>query len=67
MYIVTNAPKNYDYSYMTEVGTITLTNGKEYRILKSGDQYRCENFQIPRYGSGLYVGTTLENFLEKFV
>ena len=67
MYIVTNAPKDYDYGYMSEVGTMTLTNGSEYRILKTEDTFRCENFQIPRYGSGLYVGTTLENFMEKFV
>lgn len=67
MIVVTNAPREYDYYYMKEVGEIHLTNGKRYRILRSEDQYRTENFQIPRYGSGMYVGTTLENFMEKFV
>lgn len=50
----TNAPESYDYSYVETIGTLKV--GKtEWRKIKVTDDYRFENFQTPRYNSGLYV------------
>lgn len=66
MIIYTNAPPEYDYPYMEQIGTITDASGRVWRKLFTQDEYRCTNFQLPRYGSGLYVGCSEEVFLERF-
>ena len=47
----TNAPEEYDYSYVETVREVSPT----WRLVRVSDQMRFENFQRPRYGSGLYV------------
>ena len=49
----TNAPEAYDYSY---VRTVRYASGQsKWRLVEVFDQKRFHGFQIPRYGSGLYV------------
>lgn len=57
MYVYTNAPVDYDYSYMVEIGELRLHGNPDtvFRILFTEDEYRAENYQIPRYESGLYT------------
>lgn len=51
----TTAPAEYDYPLCVErtgrKGKWRDCTVEEIRVL---DQYRFENFQVPRYGSGLY-------------
>lgn len=62
MIVYTTAPQDYDYGYMEEIGTHVATTGTEFRVLIAHDEWRCENFQIPRYRSGLYPAYTLNEF-----
>lgn len=58
MIIFTNAPADYDYSYMEDTGRrvhIQGMGGLPYRELIVHDEYRFANFQVPRYNSGLYI------------
>jgi hypothetical protein len=65
--IYTKAPASYDYSYMTEVGTLSLGGGEhQFRILETNDYYRLDAFQIPRYMSGLYPAWTEEELERNF-
>lgn len=46
----TNAPKDYDYPYVETVAHI----GNGWRKIKVTDIYLFENYQKPRYASGMY-------------
>lgn len=58
----TNAPEAYDYSYVEtihpEVAWLNVGNARAIRAVRVTDEYRWENFQAPRYGSGLYLSWT---------
>lgn len=60
-YVWTTAPESYDYSYMTTVDTYTA-HGASWRLVQTEDVMRLENFQIPRYGSGLYPAHLASDF-----
>lgn len=51
---LTNAPQAYDYGCCTTVGEVKDPSGKVWRRIVVSDAYRFENYQRPRYGSGLY-------------
>lgn len=53
MIVYTNAPEAYDYSYMVEIHREDVRNST-WRTLEVHDEWRFENFQLPRYHSGLY-------------
>ena len=65
MIVYTTAPSDFDYWYMKQTGTYTASDGKEYRVLETSDEYRCNEYQIPRYWSGLYPALTEEEFFTK--
>ena len=50
--VLTNAPDAYDYSYVTQTGTVDLL-GRTFRVVTMPDD--CVAYQCGRYQSGLYV------------
>ena len=61
MLAFTNAPESYDYWYVKTVDTVKDRFGKDWRLIEVSDSYRFENFQIPRYGSGLRQAFTAKD------
>jgi hypothetical protein len=53
----TNAPEEYDYSYVETVRF--LPEGSSWRLIRATDHERFQGFQRPRYGSGLYVSVSV--------
>jgi len=55
---ITSAPDDYDYSYtktVQEIGAVTGERGK-WRVVESNDtEGRFENYQLPRYQSGMHA------------
>ena len=64
MIIYTDAPVEYDYHYTVELDPAvgTLRNGRTVRKVDITDEYRGENYQIPRYASGLCIRLTQAEF-----
>lgn len=62
MRVYTTAPKAYDYPYMNEVGQTEMYLDRPVRILETDDEFRCKNFQIPRYMSGMHLAMTQEEW-----
>src|SRR5690606_14349483 len=52
-FYLTNAEESYDYHYVKTLFTMTCKKDKAYRVIQVSDRYRFENFQVPRYQSGL--------------
>jgi hypothetical protein len=61
MYAITNAPEAYDYSYVSTVAQVTDKQDREWRLVHVSDEMRWENYQTPRYSSGLYQAFKLDN------
>jgi len=61
MLAYTNAPECYDYWYVKTLKTLVDKDGKDWRLLEVSDESRFENFQRPRYGSGLKQSFTEED------
>jgi len=51
---ITSAPEAYDYWYTKTVRVLGTYGGKQVREITHNDPMRFRDFQIPRYGSGLY-------------
>ena len=50
--IITNAPADYDYGYVTQVGTVDLL-GRTFRVVTMpADRI---TYQCGRYQSGMYI------------
>lgn len=64
---MTNAPTVYDYDGVVE--TVSWWGkdsfGNTWRCIEARDQYRFDNYQEPRYGSGFYVTITLGEFQKR--
>lgn len=62
----TNAPESYDYNYVETIRFVQGDNpqgigGSNWRLIEVTDLSRFNNFQRPRYGSGLYQVHTLDS------
>lgn len=60
-YFLTNAEEAYDYDYVRTLFVVQSKHGKDYRVIAVRDEYRFQNFQLPRYGSGLRQAHALDS------
>lgn len=60
-WILTNAPADYDYPYVTDTGESRSCCGVRCRVVCSDDDSRMIGYQHPRYRSGAYVSICIHD------